>query len=156
MKRRALVVLVTLFLAACASFSQSGGEYPTALGTIQQTPEEEQEFQVVNGLYVQPGWVQHGIWHQTARCLGVYDPPPVDAITWAIADSLKASDGSLAYGVTVAGEPPLVIMERDWWYHPTILSHEIIHVFGYGEYSPEMAHCTLYVPGEIPYRRWKD
>lgn len=118
--------------------------------------------QVVVGYGIRPleiGYIHLGIWKDVSDCLGVeFDPDMFVRTRWELADSLITEEGYKAYGLSVVGgnEPPRIVLEDGYQRHPTVISHEIIHILTKdpNDWSGEMLRCQLFGAGApLPLRR---
>lgn len=109
----------------------------------------------IHGLsWVVPLRMHEGIWEDVRGCLGVTDAPrEFSDVAWAVADTIVATeDGRLLYGASVFEywDRPVILIERPYWLHPTIISHEASHMLGTGE--DEIGRCVMGLPGDLPGR----
>jgi hypothetical protein len=119
---------------------------------------------LLTNLIVQPPLGMHlGIWYDVSGCLGMSmaeTPSPLATVRWATADRIElVGDRRLAYGVYIGDEDqggPMIVIESAYWLHPTVVSHEVVHAFGYGEGAAEILRCVMNVPGELPERYASD
>lgn len=106
--------------------------------------------------------VHAGIWYDVVECLGlditeVMDPRDV---TWGVAtEIIHLEAGLYLYGAAILEEEhggPMIVIERPYWFHASIISHEVAHVLGEPEGSVGLARCTMPVPGELERRSVED
>ncbi len=89
-----------------------------------------------------------GIWNDVERCMDIRTRTRP---TWYVAARLIRHDGVLVYGLTkIHPTRPVIILERGYWLHPGVISHEIIHALTGSAAEP--TRCTLDVPGALPVR----
>lgn len=130
MPRRALVVFALLafvVLTGCLHVHLPESLHPVTTASQVSTSA------VYGRREVLPGWTQIGVFYDVASCLGVQSPlNPSTSLSWSIADSIKSEEGFYAYGATVLAEDGStlaeVIIEKSFWWHPSVLSHEFVHV----------------------------
>lgn len=99
-----------------------------------------------------------GIWYDVAECLGfsIADAPDPRMLQWGIATAiLEVEREVFLYGAYIAPEHggPAIVIERGYWFHASVISHEVAHVMGASEDSEEITRCTMPVPGVLPLRR---
>lgn len=100
-----------------------------------------------------------GIWYDVAGCLGIDEsqvPDPVLDVDWVVADSIKTSDGRLAYG-SASLNPVTVVIENGHWFNPTVISHEAVHIQTRDgrEDSWGMYNCVMPSSFSLPERWWR-
>ncbi len=126
---------------------------------IDRWNQEDTTVLAVNAHRVIPLGMYLGIWYDVTGCLGMYNdevPDPLRDVVWMWADSLKGSEGILAYGISQF-EPMEIVLEWEYRFHPTVISHEVVHLLTVDrrEDTPEMRGCVMVVPGGLPLRRWR-
>lgn len=100
--------------------------------------------------------VHLGIWHDVERCLGKRANP--NAIQWGVAERIVDPRGWLPYGAAIFdgdGKPLAIVLDREYAFHASVVSHEAIHVItgDSAEDTPEMRRCQMAVPGNLAWRR---
>jgi hypothetical protein len=127
--------LLCLLLLGCASTPRAPETPPHAVVAIGIRP------MPVLGMHM-------GIWQDVQRCLGVRARAPV---TWFSAARLVRGDGVLVYGLTqIHPTSPVIILERAYWLHPAVISHEAVHAITGSMEEP--TRCVLDIPGALPIR----
>ncbi len=109
------------------------------------------------------GWeetpLHSAVVYMVARCLGIHESA-YTLIGWAVADQLVLVDSGIpAYGVTVLdpeNRTALIVLERAYWLHPGVISHEAIHLLT-GVEDDDYANmalwrCEMRLPQELPQR----
>lgn len=113
-------------------------------------------FEVVGAFEVRPTNMHQGLWYDVASCLGVVSVPDPLRVTWVLADSIKGSDGLLAYGLSSWPDPAAIIVERGYWLHPGVVSHEVVHLLtGDESETSEGMRCVMRMASDLPLRRWR-
>lgn len=90
------------------------------------------------------------IYKQVVRCLGVTDAPPAASVRWGVADAIVRR-GRPLYGMALL-KPRTVVVERAVRNHPSVLSHEIGHLFDLAEGDPELIRCAIPSTTGLPRR----
>jgi len=141
-----------LILTACASlprYSQEGA------------PSNREETLAIHGLEWQiPRGIHIGIWSDVQWCMGLEMDEGLDPITelrWGTALAIvDESDSTMAYGVAIQeGEfGPSIIIEQDYWLHPEVISHEVVHIFLGGGAEEDLPYrCIMSFSGSnLPLR----
>lgn len=129
----------------------------------------EREMHLVRLQRVEPTRTHAGVWEDMTACLGVgvgEAAQKFSTTTWAVADTIGVvADSTLAYGAAfqvfglVDGERRptgwLLVLERDYFYFATTISHEALHILSEEQDHPEAVfHCELPSPVALPRRRW--
>jgi len=90
--------------------------------------------------------VHESIIREMGLCLNM-DTRELPSIQWFVADTIVGDpSGILSYGVTGWSEEMdyrVVILEDNFWWDAYIISHELIHVYGFPEGHPILAYCSL-------------
>jgi hypothetical protein len=104
------------------------------------------EIRIVGMEWLFPRYMHLGIWADVANCAG-QEGAPAD-VAWAVADTIADTDGNLLYGATVFEhwDATVIVIERPYWLHPTVISHEILHALGAAEDDGVMGRCVMYPP----------
>lgn len=133
--RLALALVLTLYACTGARGEASPQATPSDITAIDIRPMPVLQMHV-------------GIWQDVERCLGIRART---GVTWLVARRLVRGDGVLVYGLTqMHPTSPVIILERGYWLHPSVISHEAIHaITGSAE---EPTRCVLEVPGALPVR----
>ncbi len=102
-----------------------------------------------------PMGLHYGVWRDVEWCTGI--TLDISTIQWFVADKIIAKNGWLAYGATIfdsTGVPVGIIVDRRYWLHPGVLSHEICHALtrNMAEDSDAMLRCQMRLPGDLPWR----
>jgi len=95
----------------------------------------------------QPLELHRGIWRDVSRCLGPLAKPL--SVPLGTARMLISEHGYLSYGMTVfeAGEPAGIIIDERYWLHPTVFSHEAIHVIAREQgHDRRVFRCEMRLP----------
>jgi hypothetical protein len=103
--------------------------------------------------WVRPIAMHAGIWMDVSACSGL--TADMTAVSWAVADSIvDLSTDMRAYGATVMGywDTVVILIERPFWLHPTVLSHEILHALGAVEGALVFDRCTMRLHADLPLR----
>jgi len=142
-----------LLLTACASLPNYSQE---------RTLSNKGETLAIYGLEWQiPRGIHIGIWSDVQWCMGLDMDEGLDPVTelrWGTALALvDEGDSTLAYGVAIQeGElGPSIIIEQDYWLHPEVISHEVVHILlGGGEEEELPYRCIMSFAGSnLPLRR---
>jgi hypothetical protein len=106
---------------------------------------------------LQPTPMHLSIVEMTTGCMGA--TPQYTITSWAIATSIiDMETGEPAYGVTVMDPNTMtarVYIERGYWLHPTVISHEVTHAItgrAEDEMTPAEWRCVMQVPTELGLR----
>lgn len=109
------------------------------------------------------GWeatpLHNAVVYMVAECLGVQESA-YTLIGWAVADQLVlVNSGIPAYGVTVLdpeNHTALIVLERAYWLHPSVISHEAIHLLTGAEddnyANTALWRCEMRLPENLPER----
>lgn len=141
-------ILLIFLLAGCLHV-----HLPPPLAALSST--QASQAAVFGRVEVVPGWTQIGILYDVAECLDVSADDIRDDLVWSVADSIKTSDGFYAYGATVLleGDAAAIIIERPFWFHAAVVSHEVIHAVARVEDHVGAAWgCLLLLPDDLPPR----
>jgi hypothetical protein len=108
---------------------------------------------IVNAVRLVPSKIHLAIYDQVTACSGLNLPidPAVD-LYWFVADSItNVVNGERYYGATIMDlmERPMIVFEKGYWFHPTVISHEILHVLGAEEGDDFMRSCQIPVAGSL-------
>ena len=152
-----VVVASIIFWAGASSCVSRGRVIPErAVDTLQQRMAIEDVRFLFMGLRPRPTTQVHeSIIREMGLCLNM-DPRSIPPIQWFVADTLLGDpSGILSYGVTGWTEEldyRVVILEDNFWWDTYIISHEIIHVYGFPEGHPALEYCSLLTGLQHPVR----
>ncbi|GMV07374.1 MAG: hypothetical protein AMXMBFR53_36490 [Gemmatimonadota bacterium] len=96
------------------------------------TPTPEKPFAISVGIRPMFPSPLHLVYVEMVKgCLGVTDPA-FRAIAWATAEQIVLVEtGVQAYGMSDMDEnagTALIVIERPYWFHPSVITHELTHV----------------------------
>ena len=141
-----LAAIITIFLlAGCLHV-----HLPPPVAALSST--QASQAAVFGRVEVVPGWTQIGVLYDVAACLDKDASRIRDDLSWSVADSIKTSDGFYAYGATVLldDDAAAIIIERPFWFHVAVVSHEVIHAVARVEtHDGDEWGCLLTLPDDL-------
>ena len=143
-----VVVASIIFWAGASSCAYRGRPIPErVVDTLQQRLAIQDVQFLFMGLRPRPTTQVHeSIIREMGLCLNM-DSRELPPLQWFVADTILGDpSGILSYGVTGWSEEMdyrIVILEDNFWWDAYIISHELIHVYGFPEGHPTLAYCSL-------------
>lgn len=135
---KAIRVLVLLVLVSCAHTGVSLLTVDNAL--------------IVEPVQIQPIAMYAGIWLDIADCIKI-QAPDFSQVKFYVARLLITDSGRLAYGMTLFNDngPYAIIIDREYWLHPWVLSHEIEHYQRKSMLETDL-QCEMHIPARTSVR----
>lgn len=156
MFRKIIGILLALALLTSCSvlFSSRGGE----MAPTRPTEPYVGDLLLVNPRPYSPDHIHLGVWYWINNRIYETVPHNYTDILWSVADSIKSSEGWLAYGATIWGPPLRIVLEKGYEHNPYIICHEFVHVITWSadEDSEAMYTCSELLNTDLPGRWWRE
>jgi hypothetical protein len=152
-----VVVASIIFWIGASSCAYRGRPIPErVVDTLQQRLAIQDVQFLFMGLRPRPTTQVHeSIIREMGLCLNM-DSRELPPLQWFVADTILGDpSGILSYGVTGWSEEMdyrVVILEDNFWWDSHIISHELIHVYGFPEGHPTITYCSLRSGSQHPVR----